>query len=216
MRLLRFAVPITLLAGLLVACGIPVGGEADLGLNLESQRIRIIRPPGGLTGSELISLATDLEGTAEFTNIAKLGQDRRLDIQSISVPITVDPEVLVENLPADYQLPAAMTLDNFVISFSVTDGTNTESFGSIPVSQELTLDLTGTMTYELDLGSDPLTLQITNAIFQMVAPIIQGDSGTFDLTVGITFTTDADLPEGFEMSFLLTDGMATIRGHGSL
>lgn len=217
MRFFRFAVPAVLLLNFLAACSIPFSDqEANLAM-LNGQRVVAgLRPPVSLS---LQQSSAEFLAKESSTNIPKI--DPRLLLRRLSIPIEIDAEVTAGGTLADVTLPDEIVLDGFTLSFKVTDGTNSAEFSSVSLPGSVTLQHDAGNSYSFVGGEPgPLDLVVAGELMAAVNDVVIGpDTETFDLELELVFTADldpSDLPADFTLTFMVSDGIATISGRASL
>ncbi len=213
MKIIRFAVLSVAAALVLAACSVPVPDQqVDLGLELARVPFMARPPLRHLEAGEMIAFV----GTAEATGVAKVEIDRRFTMESISLPISLLPDVEVV-APEGGIPPAIYTFTGFTLTASMTDGTNSVSILPVSLPGTFEVDLSGDAPVEdfrIELGDDPFVVFMAQNLISQVNSIIVGTSGEFSFSAKLEFMSD--LPEDTDIMMTLQDAAATIRGRGSL
>lgn len=211
MKTVRFVIP-ALLVAVLAACSVPISSEdVDLDLGLESQRIVVRRSPATTDLTPAQAIMYNYEGTISVT--ANKVEDR-LTIRSLEIPIDLDGSVVVDPEGAlDGQ--SSFTLQDFTISFAVSDGASSVEIGTIELPVSVTIAPGEGANWTLT-ASDTYTLFVLATAMNQVNDIITGDtSETFTFTATIGFK--ADLPDELQsLSFTIEDGKASVKGSAKL
>lgn len=211
MKTVRFVIP-ALLVAVLAACSVPISSEdVDLDLGLESQRIVVRRSPATTDLTPTQAIMYNYEGTISVT--ANKVEDR-LTIRSLEIPIDLDGSVVVDPEGAlDGQ--SSFTLQDFTISFAVSDGDSSVEIGTIELPVSVTIE-PGEGANWTFTASDTYTLFVLASAMSQVNAIITGDtSETFTFTATIGFR--ADFPDELDsLSFMIEDGKASVKGSAKL